>query len=154
MNQDTTNALRASIRESLQAFSVSSYVFQSAVATRAGLHPTDLHGISWLSFRPQGATASELGSELGLTSGATTTAIDRLVSLSFVERTEDLDDRRRVRVRLRQDGVAVLAQEYGLIDRGVDVVLANLSTNEAATVARFLKALRNVPAAEHNDQSM
>lgn len=145
MNQDNTSDGQASIHASLQAFSVGSYLFQSAVAARAGLNPTDLRAISWLSFRPEGATASQLGAELGLTSGATTTAIDRLVALSYVQRTTDPADGRRVRVQLRPGGTDALAEEYSQLETGVDLAIAELSGPETIVVARFLARLTTFP---------
>ena len=47
-------------------------------------------------FRTGSATAGELAAAAGLSPGAATTAIDRLVAAGYARRTADAQDRRRV----------------------------------------------------------
>jgi DNA-binding MarR family transcriptional regulator len=73
--------------------------FYDAVADQLGLHITDLTCLGMLRDRRR-ATAGELATELGLTSGAVTRVIDRLHRRGFVRRLRDPDDARRVIVEL------------------------------------------------------
>lgn len=75
-----------------------SLLFRDAVAAAAGLHVTDAECIDFLLEAGE-ATAGQLAAAAGLTTGAMTTAIDRLERAGFVERTRDTSDRRRVIVR-------------------------------------------------------
>lgn len=58
------------------------------------------------------AGISEIGDQLGVTNAAASQAVDRLVHLGLIERTEDPEDRRAKRLALTQKGRT-------LIERGV-----------------------------------
>jgi DNA-binding MarR family transcriptional regulator len=73
--------------------------FYDAVADQLGLHVTDLACLGTLRDRRR-ATAGELATELGLSSGAVTRVIDRLHRGGFVRRLPDPRDGRRVIVEL------------------------------------------------------
>jgi DNA-binding MarR family transcriptional regulator len=76
--------------------------FYDAVADQLGLHATDLACLGTLRDRRR-ATAGELATELGLTTGAVTRVIDRLDRGGFVQRLRDPNDGRRVIVTLRPE---------------------------------------------------
>ena len=58
-------------------------------------------------------TAGHLATTIGLTTGATTTAIDRLERAGYVHRQPDPSDRRRVLVEASRDGAH---QAFSLFD--------------------------------------
>lgn len=78
--------------------------FYDAVADQLGLHTTDLACLGALRDRRR-ATAGELATELGLTTGAVTRVIDRLHRAGFVHRLPDPRDGRRVVVELVPEAV-------------------------------------------------
>jgi len=57
---------------------------------------------------------SEIGDQLGVTNAAASQAVDRLVQLGLIERTEDPDDRRAKRLVLTPKGRT-------LIEKGIEV---------------------------------
>ena len=57
---------------------------------------------------------SEIGEQLGVTNAAASQAVDRLVGLDLIERTEDPIDRRAKRLALTREGRA-------LIEKGIEV---------------------------------
>ncbi|MBE3066049.1 MAG: MarR family transcriptional regulator [Chloroflexi bacterium] len=65
-------------------------------------------------FHGGSAGVSEIGDQLGVTNAAASQAVDRLVQLGLIERTEDPEDRRAKRLALTQKGRA-------LIEKGVEV---------------------------------
>lgn len=70
-------------------------LFHLAAAEDLGLTVTDYQACNILEM--EGAlTSGELGQRLGLTTGAATRAIDRLVDAGYARRTVDPSDRRRV----------------------------------------------------------
>src|SRR3954468_2662759 len=73
--------------------------FDQAVADALGLNRTDMRCLDVLD-REGPVTAGRLAHETGLTSGAITTAIDRLERGGFARRLPDPADRRRVLVEL------------------------------------------------------
>ncbi len=56
---------------------------------------------------------SEIGDQLGVTNAAASQAVDRLVQMGMIERTEDPEDRRAKRLVLTDKGLA-------LVDRGIE----------------------------------
>ena len=58
-------------------------------------------------------SVSEIGEQLGVTNAAASQAVDRLVGLGLIERTEDPEDRRAKRLALTQKGRA-------LIEKGIE----------------------------------
>jgi DNA-binding MarR family transcriptional regulator len=53
---------------------------------------------------------SEIGEQLGVTNAAASQAVDRLVGLGLIERTEDPEDRRAKRLALTQKGRTLIEQ--------------------------------------------
>jgi DNA-binding MarR family transcriptional regulator len=68
-----------------------------------GINQTDLICLNSL-FRHGPMTAGQLATAIGLTTGATTTAIDRLERAGYVHRRSDPTDRRRVLVEASEQG--------------------------------------------------
>jgi len=62
----------------------------------------------------ESAGVSEIGEQLGVTNAAASQAVERLVQLGLIERTEDPEDRRAKQLTLTQKGRA-------LIEEGVEV---------------------------------
>ncbi len=58
----------------------------------------------------KGTGVSEIGEQLGVTNAAASQAVERLVQLDLIERTEDPDDRRAKRLALTQKGRALIEQ--------------------------------------------
>ncbi len=59
---------------------------------------------------------TEIGDQMGVTSAAASQAVDRLVQLGLIERTEDPEDRRAKRLALTKKGSALI--EQGVEARG------------------------------------
>jgi len=55
---------------------------------------------------------SEIGEWLGITNAAASQAIDRLVNLGMIERTEDPDDRRAKQLVLSQEGRTLIEKGF------------------------------------------
>jgi hypothetical protein len=87
------NALEAVYREYLAAL----VLFHQTAAHAVGLGPTDYQALNLLELRgPQ--SPGDLSATLGLTTGATTRLVDRLVAAGYAERAADPHDRRKVTV--------------------------------------------------------
>ncbi len=92
-----------------------------AAAAHIGINQTDLICLNTL-FREGPMSAGRIASALGLTSGATTTAIDRLERAGYVHRRADPTDRRRVLVVASEDGAReAFALFDGLLDALADL---------------------------------
>jgi len=98
-----------------------------AAARLLGLNRTDARCLD-LVLLADGLTAGELAESAGLSTGATTTVIDRLEAATYVERQRDPTDRRRVVVaptqeaRDAQDALYTPLAEAGIaLLRGFDL---------------------------------
>jgi DNA-binding MarR family transcriptional regulator len=136
----TRRALMAEIERSLEGISIGSYIFQSQVAADFGLYPTDMLALHLLN-RGDGLTAGQLAEKLRLTSGATTTLVDRLLRGNLVTRHADPRDRRKVIVKVTGAAKSPLKQRYVAIDSRIQELLRARSVDELGVIARFLGEL-------------
>jgi DNA-binding MarR family transcriptional regulator len=114
-----------------------------AAAAHIGINQTDLICLNAL-FRQGPMSAGQLASAIGLTSGATTTAIDRLERAGYVHRRNDPNDRRRVLVVASEDGAR---QAFALFDGLLDALarLAGTYTDEQlALLQGLIRDLRQI----------
>ena len=91
----TTRQLIQAVMQAVAEFQDAADRLDEGAAARLGLNRTDLRCLGVL-FRTGSATAGELAAAAGLSPGAATTAIDRLVAAGYARRTADAQDRRRV----------------------------------------------------------
>jgi DNA-binding MarR family transcriptional regulator len=75
--------------------------FDQAVAEAVGVNRTDMRCLDVLQ-RDGPLTAGRLAEATGLTTGAMTTALDRLERIGYARRVRDVADRRRVLVELTE----------------------------------------------------
>jgi DNA-binding MarR family transcriptional regulator len=108
--------------------------------------PGHLDGVSSTEFRAlamvdaQGqATMSEVARGLGLTLGATTSVVDRLVEAGFAERRHDVEDRRVVKVVLTPQGVNTVKRIVGSMTADMETVLSKIPL---ADREKFLESYR------------
>ncbi|QBD75467.1 MarR family transcriptional regulator [Ktedonosporobacter rubrisoli] len=131
-------------RESLRG-SANGVLFNQAVATRLGIHPTDLKVASLLAQK--GAlTAGQLAEHTGLTTGAATFIIDRLEKAGYVQRVRNPHDRRSVLIELKQERAASVGEYFVPMARVLEKVSAAYSDEELAVILKFM--LHNNEAVE------
>ena len=110
-------------------------------AAGQGLHRTDAAALlAVLRAERDGdaLTPGRLGEEVGLSSGATTAAVDRLERLGHLHRVRDDADRRRVTLHHDPAGAEVGRAFFGPLATRLDAVLAGYTPAELAVVHRFL----------------
>jgi DNA-binding MarR family transcriptional regulator len=115
-------------------------VVGQAAAAHIGINQTDLICLNTL-FREGPMSAGRIATALGLTSGATTTAIDRLERAGYVHRQPDPTDRRRVLVVASEDGAR---QAFALFDGLLDALAELASTYSEEQLALLLELLGRV----------
>lgn len=122
----------------LREFIELSEQFERVLGAELAVNPTDLNVMEQLLMSgPLGA--SEIARRVGISAGAATTAVDRLVALGHVTRQAQPHDRR---------GVLVVAQPASR-DRamgrlmpmilGIDAQLDSFSAEEQETITRYLR---------------
>lgn len=114
-------------------------MFHSAIAEQIGLNITDHKCLDILLH--QGAlTAGQLAEITGLTTGAVTGVIDRLEKAGYVERRDDLNDRRRVIVQPVMDKVQdELAMIFSHFQQRYLPLLESYNDADLRLVLRFVE---------------
>jgi DNA-binding MarR family transcriptional regulator len=118
-------------------------LFEARLRGHLSVNPTDLEAMEHLlSSGPLGP--SELSRRLGISTAATTTAIDRLVGLGHVTRAAHPSDRRGVLVvptdTSRDSAMALLLPMI----MGVDAVLDRFTADEQRIITDYLSAVVEV----------
>src|SRR5687767_1822383 len=124
-------------REARRMGSVST-LHNHAVADYIGLHQTDQTCIDLLDWTGP-LTAGEIGTHLGLSSGAVTGLVDRLEAGRWVRRERDPADRRRVIVHLSTERGAELWALYQPLAETIDAYRDRLDPRDLRVVVEFLE---------------
>jgi DNA-binding MarR family transcriptional regulator len=110
----------------------------NAIADRLGLTSSELEVMGTLVSRGP-LSAGDLAKRTGLTSGAVTRLIDRLVERGSVRRRDDPADRRRVLVEITPGALRGCEPFYGPIEREGMALLDGLTEKELETVLKYLQ---------------
>jgi len=109
-----------------------------AAARGMGVNRTDARALDIIE-RLGPVTAGKLSIDAGLTSGAITAVIDRLVEKGYVRRVADPDDRRHVLIEKTAKLEKVSKRFYGpLAERSLPLI-DKFSNAELEAIVRFLK---------------
>ncbi|GAA4861200.1 MarR family winged helix-turn-helix transcriptional regulator [Actinomycetospora straminea] len=125
----------------LQAYADEAGRLGHVFAAGQGLHRTDAAALlAVLRAERDGdpLTPGRLGEEVGLSSGATTAAVDRLERLGHLHRRRDDIDRRRVTLHHDPAGADVGRAFFGPLAARLDAVLTGYTPAELDVVHRFL----------------
>jgi DNA-binding MarR family transcriptional regulator len=112
--------------------------FYDAVADQLGLPATDLACLGVLRDRRQ-ASAGQLATELGLSTGAVTRVIDRLHRGGLVRRLPDPTDGRRVLVALVPEAEASVSGFFAGQAAQITELAADLTDNQLRLLVGFLR---------------
>ena len=146
--------LREEIVNLLRSYSVEAQQVGHAFAQRHGLHPTDLQALIAVMHaegRGEPLTPGRLGEAIGLSSGATTAAIDRLERAGHLRRSRESTDRRVVHLRYGEPGMALAVQFFGPLGKRTDQAMADFSDAELDLVRRFLRGMQDALSGHHAD---
>ncbi len=137
--------LLKALDEAARRIGAQSVLLSDLVAARVGLNSTDLECLDLL-YLAGATTAGHLAAHTGLTSGATTAAIDRLEHAGFVTRRRDAKDRRLVLVDVVESGVKLILPFYAPLTSRITKVNARYRDSQLATVLRYLTDAFNATA--------
>lgn len=111
----------------------------SRLLARSQLSHAQFLQLRYLLWNP-GATVGELADRLGISRPAATQSVDRLVARGLVQRIGDVEDRRRVHLRLTAKGEAVTRRTLADMERELDAVLEKMSDEDREALARGIDA--------------
>ena len=122
----------------LKRFQDSVDLFDATAAASLGINATDLRCLT--ALRDRGAMkAGEVAERLGITRGATTTALDRLEARKLLLRRPHADDGRSIVVDLTSEGHARVDAIWGPMRRRGGEHLRSYSIAELQLLERFFE---------------
>lgn len=95
----------------------------------------------WLVKRSPGLSLAELAAEEGISAPAMCGHVDRLERAGLLERTRSSDDRRRIGIRLTEDGARMLRRVRARRTTWLTVRLGGLSPSELEAVRAAIAPL-------------
>lgn len=113
----------------------------ATIASRLGVNDTDLRCLDLLNLRGA-VTAGVLAEELGLTTGAVTTVIDRLEKSGYAARTRSEQDRRTVLIELTPDASPRISAFFSALQKEQDKALADYSDAELHFLIAFFNRMQ------------
>lgn len=135
------------VEELIREFRVSGNqddAFDALASTRLGVNETDLRCLNIIE-NSRGLSAGELATEAGLSPGAVTGVIDRLVRAGYARRISSPSDRRRVRVEVTQGFEKAAERIWGPVAADWHSTLSRRYTlDELALITDFLRATNEV----------
>jgi long-chain acyl-CoA synthetase len=99
------------------------------------------------------SAASGLADRLAVRRPSVTAVVDGLVARGLVDRRQEDSDRRRVSLRLTNDGVRVLAEADRAVDAYLESIASHLPGKEEATALRSLELWGRAMAAHREAPS-
>jgi DNA-binding MarR family transcriptional regulator len=134
------------VGDAVRRLGAQSVIVSQTVAAQFGLNTTDLECLDLIQLEGQ-VSAGELATATGLTSGAVTALIDRMERAGYVERVDDLADRRRVLVRIRKGSIGEIEKVYAPMQKRMFGLWSQYSAADLEVVADFLGRSLDLSAA-------
>jgi DNA-binding MarR family transcriptional regulator len=142
MSSDS-DALLHAVGDASRALQASVDALDEAVAGLLGINRTDLRCLDELLSAGE-LSPARLAERLRLTTGSTTTLLDRLERAGYVTRSPDLRDRRKVVVRPTPQAVERAQSLYGPVATEGAQALSEFTPDELRTVLRYLSISRDL----------
>jgi DNA-binding MarR family transcriptional regulator len=139
----TRELLLAELGDAVRANQRATDQIDDAAAALMGVNRTDGRLLDLLEQVGQ-LSAGELAREAGLTSGAVTTAIDRLERGGLVRRIADPADRRRVIVELTERAGQLAWEMFGPMATAAEELLAGYSDADLELLIEFNRLGREI----------
>ncbi|MGN0354658.1 MAG: MarR family winged helix-turn-helix transcriptional regulator [Muricoprocola sp.] len=101
----------------------------------------DMHVIEAIGLSPEGSRMSDVAKRLNITVGALTTSMNALVKKHYVERQRCESDRRVVKVKLTEKGIAAYKHHEKFHDEMTDALIHGLTDEQIAAWVSSIKIL-------------
>lgn len=128
---------------------ISSVLFRNAMGRRLGLNIADVECFSLLLVKGI-STPTELAHYTGLTTGSTTTMLDRLEKAGLIKRTPNPKDRRGVFIEVTEDSFEKVGPIVADVQKAHRELIDSYSEEELEVIIDFLtRFVKNVK--EHTE---
>jgi DNA-binding MarR family transcriptional regulator len=104
--------------------------------------PPQFVALQWLN-EDGDMTIGELSNKMYLACSTTTDLIDRMEANELVERVRDTNDRRVVRIHLKEKGKKIIVDVLESRRQYLSTILGNFSEQDVKDLARTLRVLHN-----------
>jgi DNA-binding MarR family transcriptional regulator len=104
--------------------------------------PPQFVALQWLN-EDGDMTIGELSNKMYLACSTTTDLIDRMEANELVERVRDTNDRRVVRIHLKEKGKKIIVDVLEARRQYLSTILGNFSEQDVKDLARTLQVLHN-----------
>lgn len=121
---------------------ISSVLFRNAVRSKLGLNITDSECLSFLSIHGV-LTPKEISRYTGLTTGSTTTMLDRLEKAQFITRKPNPNDRRGTLIEINSKWTETVAPLVSGIQKEQAELIESYSEGELEVIEDFLTRFAN-----------
>ncbi len=108
-----------------------------------GIGRSDLAALELLTISGK-LTAGDIADQLSISTGTATAVVDRLAGAGYAVRSADPHDRRRILVSITQKGRRRFQEAFRQRWEWLHEVASDLSSDELATVVRFLSRLHEI----------
>ncbi len=127
------------VRRTNMVLDAGSVVAQAAL----GIGRSDLAALELLTISGK-LTAGDIADQLSISTGTATAVVDRLTEAGYAVRSADAHDRRRILVSITQKGRRRFQEAFQQRWQWLHEVASDLSSDELATVVRFLLRLHEI----------
>lgn len=117
---------------------ISSVLFRNAVGMQLGLNNADMECLDLLFFR-QISSPAELAQYTGLTSGATTSMLDRLEKKGLIARQPHPSDRRSFQIVLVPEAMEHIRPLFSSVRAAQTELLATYTPDQLALLAHYFE---------------
>ncbi len=121
-------------------YGINTVLFRHAVAEKLGINVTDMECLALVFFKRL-ATPSELSRYAGLTSGATTTMLDRLERAHLIERRPNPQDRRGTLIVITNERTREISAMFASASKAIDELTLSYNENELELISNYLGRL-------------
>lgn len=116
---------------------ISSVLFRNAIGRKLGLNITESECLSYLAIKGV-STPTQIAKYIGLTTGSTTTMLDRLEKAGYIARKPNPNDRRGVFVTVTKKWTATAGPLVAGVVQAHTQLIASYSAEELTTITDFL----------------
>jgi DNA-binding MarR family transcriptional regulator len=135
---ENTSELKRQVAVDARENGISYTLFRNTIGKQLGLNTTDFEGLDLIFYRGV-ATPSELSKYTGLSSGSTTTMIDRLEKAGLVKRQHNPVDRRGTHVVVTEEARCKVGHLFTSARVAQNELLARYSREELAILSDYFK---------------
>ena len=118
-------------------YGINNVLFRNAMGRKLGLNITESECLSLLRIKGI-STPTELARYTGLTTGSTTTMLDRLEKAGFITRRHNPHDRRGILIEINSESAGTTAPLVAGVQKAHQDLIASYSVTELQIIADFL----------------